>query len=147
MKNIFYALLAAVTLASCSNDALSFSAFTITDKAGTVNIAVAEDGTITNWGKKGGTLGHDGTVTDATGRQTATLGDRGTLTGQDGNTLVTIDDSGTLHIEGSADISWSNAGELTKGGKKTGCQMKPADSDSNRAASVVLYLYSGLFTR
>ena len=140
-------MLAAAALVSCNNDALGFSAFTITDKLGTVNIAVAEDGTITNWGKKGGTLGHDGTVTDATGRQTAMLGNGGTLTGQDGNTLVTIDDSGTLHIEGSADMSWSAAGELTKGGEKIGYQMKPADDGSNRAASVVFYLYSGLFAR
>jgi hypothetical protein len=147
MKNIFYILLAAVALVSCHNDALSFSAFTIKDKAGTVDIAVAEDGTITYWGKKGGILGHDGTVTDATGRQTATLGSNGTLTTADGSTPVTIDDSGTLHIEGSTDMVWNDSGELTKGEAKLGYRMQPADAGANRAASVVFYLYSGVFAR
>jgi len=147
MKNIFYTMVAALALVSCNDDALSFLAFTITDKAGMVNIAVAEDGIITNWGKKAGTLGHDGTVTDATGRQTATLGENGLLTGLDGNTLVTIDDNGSIHIENSAEIGWNNAGELVKGGEKLGTQLKPSDKVSHRAASVVFYLYSGLFTR
>ncbi|MFP9098888.1 hypothetical protein ACLI09_07530 [Flavobacterium sp. RHBU_24] len=147
MKNIFYALIAALTLVSCNDDSLSFSAFTIKDKAGMVNIAVAEDGTITSWGKKAGTLGHDGTVTDATGRQTATLSGNGLLTGLDGNTLVTIDDDGTIHIENSAELSWNNAGELVKGGHKLGTQLTPSDKISHRAASVVFYLYSGMFAR
>lgn len=147
MKNIFYALMAATALISCNDDRLNFSAFTITDKTGTVNIAVAADGTITSWGKKGGTLSHDGTITDATGRQTVTLDATGTLSGTDGNTLLTVGDDGTIQLNGSPEMHWSDRGELIKGGEKLGYVIKPADDGSYKAASIVFYLYSGLFTR
>lgn len=135
-------------LVSCnSGNALEFSAFTITDKAGTVNIALAQDGTVSAWGKKAGTLSHDGTLTDATGRQIATLSPEGMLTGANGNTLLHLMPDGTMHIEDSAEMQWNNNGELTKGGQKLGYFAKPADADSYRAASVVFYFYSGLFAQ
>ncbi|MCH2022477.1 MAG: hypothetical protein MK207_08375 [Saprospiraceae bacterium] len=131
-------------LVSCSDSKKSkFSAFDVKNNEGTTIMSMGDDGTITFPTEEDVkvTLNENYELLDDEGKVRIKLNGEGMLVTEDGENIGNVSESGEIDFGTGVTMKWSENGELMKGNEATGIMIEPNNSNSYRAASILMNLY------